>query len=161
MRARVLALLGLVVTASCVTVRAPVIWLDRPAPLVRIHPNFRAQWRAVELCSGKRGSYRAVQWYVVANGRDNFTIPGQSHPALAAAWSRVPAVVFAAPWLTHDGIVTHEIGHLLVSPRWHDPDFYQRGPCARLMYCEGECLSDTIPPRTPPATTRLGARKHP
>lgn len=133
---------------ACAPPAATAVWWDRPEGATRIRfMDYRGLWRDIERCSGRRSDYRAVTWYLVDAADDStFVTLGLDEPSYASAWPYLGIIAIAAPLIAHVGIVRHEIAHMIASPDYHNPDVFQRGPCAPLVVCWTNCLTDTLPP---------------
>lgn len=114
--------------------------------LIPVRPGalYARWWQHIERCTGQRSRISTVRWLTPADPAISF--PTFAGDAYGATYPQERVVIIAQPWLLDSGLVMHEIGHLWASPFYHDPRFYQRGPCARLVVCWGNCLSDTLPP---------------
>jgi hypothetical protein len=139
------ALLGIATACTEVTYRPLPIVGDRFDP----PPIFSAWWKKVEACSGRTGSFEAVEWYVVPNVG---TIPDGSFGDVAAYSDfHDHRIVFAGEAQMVGSIVRHEMLHELRQADGHPRrDFLER--CAGVVECSGTCVGDAGPPPTPAAS---------
>lgn len=94
-------------------------WLFEPIPIGE-HWNppshYRAIWDSAQACTGRRGDFDRITWYVVAGNsfstKDGYAI---------GRWTRPHSISLSMDWATTDWVVKHEMIHDLLQ-RGHDED---------------------------------------
>jgi hypothetical protein len=112
-------------------------------------PEYRLWWSMTEACSGLRGSFSSVDWYVVP-GTTN--LPG-THGEYQGEWFVQGNRISLASAVQFDGaLVRHEMLHALLGVDGHPrSEFLDR--CAGTVVCEYECIHDAGAFPDPPAET--------
>lgn len=124
----------------------------RDTVLVEPDSTYRAWWAEIETCAERAKPMQETLIYHVRATRRGFEMARsrQTYDQTRAAaftdgdW----LILIATPFARNKARVQHEFLHAIASPGWHDPKVFQRGPCARLVPCDGECRQDTRPPTT-------------
>lgn len=139
-----LAFVACVVLVACGGVWEHTAPAARPSVgIVRFDARaFRPLWRQVEDCAGVRSDFNSVRWYVTLDSLDSFPTP--MGPSLAVAYPGPRVIVIARLHLSDTLVIRHEAMHLIASPFWHRKELYQVGPCAPLVICVANCLTDTL-----------------
>lgn len=121
----------------------------RPMSPAIVEDVYREWWRQVEDCAGRRRDMRWTRFYVVETTEDKgLELRNERAQAYAVAGQTNlsgSSITIGSPWVMDGGLVRHEMGHVLYSSGYHNPDFYQRR-CKHIVTCQGECLRDTVPP---------------
>ena len=82
---------------------------------------WRQLWRDVEACSGVKGSYAAVSWYVVPGG-SSFLWQGQE---VAGLWtSSGNRIVLAELSVARYDVVRHEMLHAVLEVDGHPAEYF-------------------------------------
>ena len=109
-----------------------------PANAERMAPPavFERWWRMTETCSGRSGSFSAVQWFrvpgasVIVNGEE-----------AGAYWSSFTNRIVLPTELLDDGhVVRHEMLHAVLAQRGH-PRAEFLDSCAPIVVCQGGCAN--------------------
>ncbi|MGH7560033.1 MAG: hypothetical protein ACRENB_03335 [Gemmatimonadales bacterium] len=89
-------------------------------------PAYRVWWERTEACSGLRGAFEQMEWFVVPG--DRFACPSGT---CAGRWE--PGRIFlASAWAHDEMVVRHEILHALIGRGGHpNPPFGAGCPLTR------------------------------
>jgi len=91
-------------------------------------PRYQEHWRAMEVCSGLRGSFAEVRWYIAFG---DLRIDGEWTGAVS--WMNHRQIVIRAALIDVDYMVRHEILHILVNEPGHpSPPFVLCAPLSVL-----------------------------
>jgi hypothetical protein len=116
-------LVYVVLLAACTDVVAPASLPEDAEPYE--NPAFAQMWSEVEQCSGLRGDFSAVQFYVVPHfSSKEGVVKGQ--------WYRPHRIVLAATWKNHEPTIKHEMMHDLLQDSGHPPHYFN-GVCGNLL----------------------------
>lgn len=86
---------------------------------------FAQMWSEVEQCSGLRGDFSAVRFYVVPHfSSEQGVVKGQ--------WYRPHRIVLAVSWKNHPPTIKHEMMHDLLQDSEHPPHYFN-GVCGNLL----------------------------
>jgi hypothetical protein len=122
---------------SCVVLTEPAF----PSDAARITPpaQYAAWWKVTEACSGLRGDYAAVQWYVVPEAR--VTVDGTDYDGYT--WTKDEPRIVLARGMVHGAgtLVRHEMLHALLVRGGH-PRAYFVERCGDIVSCEFACASE-------------------
>ncbi len=100
--------------------------------------QYRAWWALTEACSGLRGDFSAVTWYVVPNA-DSFSLEGET---VNGAWSSDGNRIVLGASVTTDGsLVRHEMLHALLQSGKH-PRKQFLADCGDIVVCIEQCVTD-------------------
>lgn len=127
-RARKYSSLLIALTAGCASFAPSEPGLPLAAVRFDAPSHFRAWFTRTEACSELRGSFEAIDWYVVP-GVDSFLFEDQPRVGM---WQRVEGrsqIVIAGNYLDHEMVVSHEILHHLLGREGHPASFFESG-CA-------------------------------
>ena len=116
----------LAAAVSC-SATGPSPWIPAGAELLAPPPEFSVWFDRTQSCSGRSGSYRSIEFYVVP-GVDTF--PTDQGPKVGM-WLRRGdrhAIVLAGNWSRHEMVVRHEMLHSLLGQAGH-PDTYFTERC--------------------------------
>lgn len=81
--------------------------------------EYRAWWAATEACSGRRGDFDRVRWFVIEG--EGFQCPSGR---CAGHWEDDHTIYLASAWTRSELVVRHEILHDLIGRPGHpDPPF--------------------------------------
>ncbi len=97
--------------------------LPRGAVPLAPPPVFQEWHRRTEECSGLRGDFTALTWYVVPGVSAFRTRRGPE----VGAWTRRPGqetIVLAGNFAGHEMVVRHEMLHALIGKAGHPPDLF-------------------------------------
>lgn len=108
---------------AVLTAGLTLLGCDRFAPedAVAFTPpaSYRTWWEKTEACSGVRGSFDRVRWFLVPG--DGFACPGGR---CAGRWETNHTIYVAEGWRDHEMVVRHEMLHDLIGHGGHpDPPF--------------------------------------
>ncbi len=127
-----------------------------PRGAQRFNPpeQYRAWWALTEACSGVRGDFNAVTWYVDPNA-NAFALEGQS---VNGAWYGEGNKIVLGDSVTKVGsLVRHEMLHALLQVRGHPRNQFL-GNCGDIVVCIERCVSDAGgPPDTSDAAPIVGS----
>jgi hypothetical protein len=99
---------------------------------------YRQWWALTEACSGRQGSFEAVQWYVLPNVS---TLLFDDGTAVNAAWERKGNRILltaGTDGLYAGDLVRHEMLHALLQDGGHPRDAYI-GRCGGIVVCTTGC----------------------
>jgi hypothetical protein len=100
--------------------------------------QYRAWWALTEACSGLRGDFNAVTWYILPNA-DTFSLEGTS---VNGAWYGDPNRILLGDSVKLVGsLVRHEMLYALLQVRGH-PRQQFLGNCSDIVVCIEKCVSD-------------------
>lgn len=86
-------------------------------------PQYREWFASTEACSGLRGDFDRIEWYVVPG--HSFSCPGGE---CAGHWTSNHVIYIAEDWVAHEMVVRHEMLHDLLGRSGHpEPPF--GSPC--------------------------------
>jgi hypothetical protein len=104
-----------------------VLFLRNAAPFVP--DNAEQLWNEVEACSGLKGDFSAVHWFVAPDG---IKLHGKW---ISAFWRREGNAIVISPPYLHDTItIKHEEMHALLRGGVDHPhQYFVDGPCGNLM----------------------------
>jgi hypothetical protein len=119
--------LALLAGSSCDVPTAP---LPDNAELIEPLPEYREWWEEIERCSGRRGVFEAVSWYVVRTPEPGFDFGGRY---VAAVWT-TPGnrILLAEHYVDKPLIVRHEMLHAVLHTGGH-PTIYYEERCGDLV----------------------------
>jgi hypothetical protein len=119
-----------------------------PAGAIAIDPPsaYALWWTLTEECSGVKGDFSSVRWYVLPNAWQ-FDINGEKYQAYW--WGYGNSIVTAAHSKLDGQLVRHEMLHALTGPT-HSALYYL-DKCAGVVSCEGSCLTEAGGSQTPPS----------
>lgn len=154
-----LLLLPLVFAAAC---QVPTeVRLPDNAQLIEPPPAYALWWKVTEACSGLRGDFSAVRWYVVPNVS---TIADGSDQSLGMWYSDGNRIVLAGAREMDARVVRHEMLHALVGPSsggGHPAEYFVQR-CGGIVDCQSACLQDGAPTSAPdPLATTLDSKQVP
>lgn len=129
-RCAALLLLSLWVCGCDVT--APPSGVHRFTP----RAQYRAWWALTEACSGLRGNFDAVSWYLYRGG-DVFILEGT--PVNAAWYASGNRIVLGGSEELNGSLVRHEMLHALLKSGEH-PRQQFLGSCSDIVACVTECV---------------------
>jgi hypothetical protein len=118
---------------------------------------YRQWWTLTEACSGRQGSFDAVQWYVLPNAS---TLQLDDGTVVNAAWEgRGNRIILTAGYdgLYAGDLVRHEMLHALLQGGDHPRDVFI-GRCGGVVVCTTGCDAG---PATAPATDPNAIRMDP
>jgi hypothetical protein len=100
---------------------------------------YRAWWTLTEECSGSRGDFAAIRWYVIP-GETFF--PG--HPGVNAVYYSGSRRTVVTERAMYDGqVIRHEMLHALTGlEHGRHPRQQFRVNCAGIVACDDDCVSD-------------------
>jgi hypothetical protein len=76
--------------------------------------QYRAWWAETEACSGVRGDFDRIDWYVIDG--DGFECPSGT---CAGRWQRDGRIFIAGEYAGHEMVVRHEMLHALLNRTGH------------------------------------------
>jgi hypothetical protein len=74
-------------------------------------PSYRAMWARAEACSGRRGDFDRIRWWVVAGVQTFEYSPDE--PYVDGLWDSDGDITLAGGVLSHPMVVRHEMLHAL------------------------------------------------
>jgi hypothetical protein len=74
-------------------------------------PSYREMWTRAEACSGRRGNFDRIRWWVVPGVETFEYSPGQ--PYADGLWGSAGDITLAGAVLSHPMVVRHEMLHAL------------------------------------------------
>jgi hypothetical protein len=83
-------------------------WADKTSNLVP-PPAYARWWQELEACTGMSGDFTSVQWEIVASD----LIPRKEREVGGVYFRDRRLIQLAAPYVTHSGLVKHEMLHAL------------------------------------------------
>jgi hypothetical protein len=110
---------------------------------------YREWWTLTEECSGQRGDFHSVRWYVVPDAQ---TLRDAQGREIDAYWEARGNRIVIANASQHSGdLVRHEMLHALIRADGHPREqFLNR--CAGIVVCITSCITDAGPaPAADPA----------
>jgi hypothetical protein len=110
---------------------------DGAVPLVPIPAEYALWWSVAERCSGVRGDFRAVRWYVVPDAR---TIPGTDE-AIGSYIESGRRIVLAKGQERNGFLVRHEMLHALWRRGGHPRRLFLE-QCGGIVSCSDRCQLD-------------------
>jgi len=111
--------------------------------------RFALWWQMTESCSGRRGDFRAIRWYVMP-GASSFDLDGRQVVGAAIGKNRI---VLADEHRLNGSVVRHEILHTLLDVSGHPRAAFQvacGGVVACGSICEAEGGGRPVPPTDAP-----------
>ena len=113
--------------------------------------EYRAWFEKTQACSGLKGDYDRIQWYVIPG--TEFDCPGGK---CVGRWNTDHTIYISESWTENEMVVRHEMLHDLIGRPGHpDPPF--GNPCP-LTWATWHGDDSTV---AGPATGRVVAVKHP
>lgn len=116
--------LGLLGTLAACEMLAPPSPLPATAKVIAAPEQYRAWWSATEACSGLRGSFESIQWYIVPDSLTFTTESGEK----VGLWSESSAgtrIILAGAYANHELVVRHEMLHALLDREGHPAEYFQ------------------------------------
>jgi hypothetical protein len=137
------ALLTVPLLAACEVATAPVL----PDGAVRFEPPpaYRLWWAMTQECSGRPGSFTAVDWYVVP-GAHFLDVEGKRVDGYWTAPGNT--IVLAESAVMDAALVRHEMLHALIRVTSHPRESFL-GRCGGVVVCISSCLAEAGPPPPP------------
>lgn len=117
-------MMPLTVAATCGPIPEPLPAKDGAARMDPL-PIYAAYWYEMEECSGRRGSFRAVTWYVVASPGPGKGVECSQTGGCEGIYFHETHAIYIREWATGKArIVKHEILHAL-GLQHKDPDLWR------------------------------------
>lgn len=116
--------LGLLGTLAACEMLAPPSPLPPTATVMAPPEEYQAWWTATEACSGLRGDFSSIQWYVVPDSLTFTTESGEK----VGLWSESSAgtrIILAGAYAHHELVVRHEMLHALLDREGHPASYFQ------------------------------------
>lgn len=123
---------GLLVAGSMVACleHPTASWADITTSLTP-PPAYARWWQELEECTGLTGDFSTVAWEVVAGD----VIPRKEQDVAGVYWRNRRLIQLAESWVTHSGIVKHEMLHALSPVQGHGHWAYMiSNPCGVTPY---------------------------
>jgi len=114
-----------VLVAGCTALAPSDATLPAGAIPLEASAAFQTWFSRTESCSGLRGDFSAVQFYVIP-GVDAFPTPEGNKVGLWSRVGRTHRIVVAGNYLGHEMVVRHEMLHSLLSREGHPEDYFVR-----------------------------------
>lgn len=99
-------------------------------------PHFARWWRMTEACSGRRGDFAAIDWYIVP---DAYSVRARGESMAAYWYPAQDRIVVAGRWIADGAVVRHEMLHALLRTDGH-PRAEFRDACGGVVGCDSACV---------------------
>lgn len=116
--------LGLLGTLAACEMMAPPSPLPATAQAMTPPAEYRAWWTETESCSGLKGNFNQISWYVVPDSLTFTTSTGEK----VGLWSESSAgvrIIIAGAYSHHELVVRHEMLHALLDREGHPSEYFQ------------------------------------
>jgi len=118
-------ILGLLGALTACETLGPPDPIPPNAERITAPPEFATWWQSTEACSGRTGSLRRIEWYVVPGAR---TIETSEGPKVGL-WSHSSAgvrIILAGDYASSELVVRHEMLHALLDRGGHPAEYFQQ-----------------------------------
>lgn len=123
--------LGGLACGALVDLAAPAI--HHNGILMLPHAEYALWWNMTEQCSGRRGSFEAIHWYIEP---DAYLLADRD--ALGEESSLTDRIVLAGHSVDNGYVVRHEMLHALISEHGHPAEYFQQ-KCGGVLACPESC----------------------